>query len=102
MPLMNDTKRFLKWLWQCAGKTRRAEPWMNYTLYALMGATMIRNNRISQSTVEHKQDEQEKAQFANEGKDGLGITRHLEAAQARRSIEPCDVPSPSPKEADVD
>ena len=102
MPFMNDSKRLLKWLWQCAGKRGPLHHTMTYTAWVVMGATIIRNSRIQQPAVEHKQDEQEKPQLTNEGKEGLGITQQLEAVQARKSIEPRQVPNPSCKETDVD
>ena len=100
---MNDAKHLLKWLWQCAGTRGPLHYTFNYTLYVLMGATIIRNSRILQPAEEQKQDEQEKPQLTNEGKEDLGITQHLEAARAQKgSTEPCDVPRPGRKETDVD
>ena len=103
MLLLNETKHFLKWVWKCAGKQGPVQLTIEYTFYGLMGATIIRNSRILQPAPEHMPDEQEKPQLTNEGKETLGITQQLEAARARkRSIEPCEVPSPPGKEADVD
>ena len=102
---MTDTKRFLKWLWQCAGKNapRPVHYTFNVAFFGFMAANIIRDSGILRRGVEEGQDEHEESQLANERKVDLGISQQLEARRAqKRSIEPCDVPCPSRKEADVD